>query len=161
MAKVLRADSRFCDGCGICELVCSLSKTGSVNPLLARLRVHRSRDPGPTRVAICRHCTTPLCQEACPVPGAMYLDMKTGAVVVDPKTCIGCLACLDACPFGAIWLGPGREVLKCDLCGGDPLCVKYCPPRPENSLPSLPFPRQSCLQFVESYRVARRVGKLA
>mgnify|MGYP003332077943 CR=1 FL=1 len=50
-----------------------------------------------------------------------------GVVVVEPEHCIGCLACVDACPFGAIYVGPEHSVQKCDLCGGDPLCVKYCP----------------------------------
>ncbi len=45
--------------------------------------------------------------------------------------------------------------MKCDLCGGQPMCVSFCPPRPENSLPHLPLRRQSCLQYVPSYQVGR------
>jgi Fe-S-cluster-containing hydrogenase component 2 len=36
--------------------------------------------------------------------------------------------CITACPFGVISLHPEKHVaIKCDLCGGDPECVKHCP----------------------------------
>jgi Fe-S-cluster-containing hydrogenase component 2 len=79
----------------------------------------------------------------------MEIDGRTGAVVINDDVCTGCLDCVDACPFDAIPVGPNNEVLKCDLCGGDPLCVKYCPERPENSLPHLAYPERSCLEYVE------------
>jgi Fe-S-cluster-containing hydrogenase component 2 len=35
--------------------------------------------------------------------------------------------CQYACPFDAIRMHPSRHVaMICDLCGGDPQCVKYC-----------------------------------
>ena len=41
--------------------------------------------------------------------------------------CIGCAACVDACPFGMAALHPESGLaLICDLCGGDPACVKRC-----------------------------------
>ena len=59
--------------------------------------------------------------------GALSRDPKTGAVLVDDKSCSGCEICVDACPLGAISLDREREVVfKCDLCGGDPECVKVC-----------------------------------
>ncbi len=150
--KVFRAQSELCDGCRMCELVCSLSKTGTINPHLARIRVVRwgegvkENAHGPI---ICRHCKVARCEAVCPIPGAILRNEQTGALVIDEFKCNRCLACVEACPFGAIWVGPHNEVLKCDLCDGDPICVKYCPYRPEYSMAALPFPRQSCLQFVE------------
>ena len=36
--------------------------------------------------------------------------------------------CMQACPFGGTSFDPVESrILKCDLCGGDPECVKYCP----------------------------------
>jgi len=31
------------------------------------------------------------------------------------------------CPFGAISFDPiGKRVFKCDQCGGEPICVRFC-----------------------------------
>jgi carbon-monoxide dehydrogenase iron sulfur subunit len=157
--KVFRAISELCTGCQICELVCSLTKTGTINPYLARIKVTRSSENGACTVVMCRHCKNPPCRDACPVPQAMYLDERTGAVVINEESCIGCFACADACPFGAIQIGPNKEVLKCDLCGGEPICVKYCPTRPEQQFPHMPYPRTSCLEYVEPHRVTRKGTK--
>ena len=152
--RVLTAVGELCTGCLMCQLVCSLTKTGRVNPYTARIGMaHREEDLSYSPV-ICRHCNNPPCEPACPVPGAMTRDDR-GVVVVNEETCIGCMACVEACPFGAIRVGPEREILKCDLCGGDPLCVRYCPSRVIYS-PSEPppWPQRSCLQFVEPHRLA-------
>ena len=46
---------------------------------------------------------------------------------IDPERCAGCKMCLLACPYGAIRFDArGRVARKCDLCGGDPQCVKFC-----------------------------------
>jgi Fe-S-cluster-containing dehydrogenase component len=35
---------------------------------------------------------------------------------------------MAACPYGAIFADPKTgAITKCDLCGGDPMCVKVCP----------------------------------
>jgi Fe-S-cluster-containing dehydrogenase component len=153
---VFRAIPDLCIGCRICELMCSMAKAGRIDRYLARLEVVCSDENGACSVTICRHCRVPLCKEACPVPEAMYLDEGTGAVVIDEASCIGCLACVDACPFFAINIGPNREVLKCDLCGGDPVCVKYCPPRPANQFPHMPYPRASCLEYVKPRKITKK-----
>ena len=149
---VFRTEPGLCDGCRMCELVCSLSKSGFVNPHLARIRVtfdrKNIREDAPWPI-ICRHCKVALCELACTVTGAITRNERTGVLVINESKCNHCLACVEACPFGAIWVGPNEEILKCDLCDGDPLCVKYCPYRPEHSMAALPFPKQSCLQFVK------------
>jgi len=48
-------------------------------------------------------------------------------VAFDEDKCVGCASCVDACPFGAIWMSQFDKPLKCDLCGGDPECVQICP----------------------------------
>jgi len=33
-----------------------------------------------------------------------------------------------ACPFGnAVYDAAGRAIIKCDMCKGDPECVRFCP----------------------------------
>jgi carbon-monoxide dehydrogenase iron sulfur subunit len=145
--KVLRARDEICDGCMMCVLMCSIRKTGIANPLLARLSVALSEGDTAHKVRVCRHCVDIPCREACPVPDAMCVDEGTGAVLVDDALCTGCLACVDACPYEAIRVGPNGEILKCDLCGGDPTCVRYCPPRPEGSLPLVEQPGERCLRY--------------
>ena len=41
-----------------------------------------------------------------------------------------CLECTRECPYGAItWDVPSESLVCCDLCAGDPECVKFCQPR--------------------------------
>ena len=114
--------AKECVGCRICELVCSLKHYGVINPQRARIRVYRQEDQD--KIETCRFCDNPKCVEACPT-GAMYLE--NGRAVHDRDKCDLCGACIEACPFpGALRIFE-EELLKCDLCGGEPECVKYCP----------------------------------
>ncbi len=52
----------------------------------------------------------------------------TGARVVDADLCDGCGDCVQACPFGMIWVDEDTATARtCDLCDGDPQCVAFCP----------------------------------
>jgi len=124
-------DREACAGCSTCEAVCALSHEGMVSPHLARLRIIDHYLEG-HRIEgyVCEQCPDPLCLHACPTE-AIHIDQKTGARVIDPEECSGCKACMEACPQSPnspISYDPVREVcIKCDLCGGNPLCVKFCP----------------------------------
>ena len=122
MRKFLYADPTICVGCRICETVCSLHWEKTINPKKSRIRVRRV-DPGLDVVIACRNCDQAWCIEACPEE-ALRKNRK-GIVIVDSKKCRGCGACVEACPFGAIFLHPDtQKAIKCIACG---FCTKYCP----------------------------------
>jgi Fe-S-cluster-containing dehydrogenase component len=57
-------------------------------------------------------------------------------VHVDEGLCMGCKACIEACPFGAVQFDEQRRVaLICDLCcerlknSEEPACSMACPTR--------------------------------
>ncbi|RJQ09448.1 MAG: 4Fe-4S dicluster domain-containing protein [Bacillota bacterium] len=121
--KPLRLDRSLCVGCRLCEIVCSMRDEGTVNPKRARIRVPASF-PLPAPPIFCRMCPRPKCAEACPTGALDAKDIR----VLDRSKCDLCGACVKACPFEAIWKSPQEDVvLKCDLCGGDPLCAPHCP----------------------------------
>ena len=136
----LYALSNQCTDCNICEVACSLvhSPDNLVNPLLARLKVDHSPQVGRKAVHpfgfaadICHHCgNPPPCAEVCPVD-AFYYDPKTNVAVIAQDKCIQCMECVPGCPFDTIYVAPDGELLKCDLCGGEPACVDACATRPE------------------------------
>jgi Fe-S-cluster-containing hydrogenase component 2 len=62
----------------------------------------------------------------CPVK-AISRDEELGRVFVDYDVCIGCRSCVAVCPFGAMNFNiKDKQVFKCDLCDGDPQCVRFC-----------------------------------
>ena len=127
--------SYICTGCKTCELTCVLSHEGLLNPRYARNIVKKDIQAGwVVNVLYCQQCDDPKCLKACPT-GALHVDPETGARVIDADVCIGCQTCLNACIFAAGGQGESRikynpetgTCFKCDLCGGDPICVKRCP----------------------------------
>lgn len=84
------------------------------------------------QVTRCNHCANPPCVRICPVT-AMY-QRDDGIVEFDPDRCIGCKACLQACPYDAIYVDPDTgTAAKCHFCahrielGLEPACVVVCP----------------------------------
>jgi len=62
----------------------------------------------------------------CPV-GAMHKEAD-GTVKCDGGKCIVCKMCVNALPLGNVsFSASARKIIKCELCGGDPQCAKYCP----------------------------------
>lgn len=123
--KILRTDATKCTNCQLCMLACSFHKTSEFNPARARLSIVGIPENGYVQV-VCRQCMKPVCAEECPVD-AIYRDQDTGAMIIDYELCIVCRQCIDACPLGGPAVDPVEDsVIKCDLCGGDPECVKQC-----------------------------------
>ena len=133
-------DQELCAGCRTCMAVCSLCHNGDVSPELSGIQVMWfPREGGVVDSNVCQQCERPECLAICET-GALYIDEKTSARVIDQKKCIGCRMCQDACRnktrdrhYCGDGLSPIRYnteknvCFKCELCGGDPQCVKLCP----------------------------------
>lgn len=125
--RALFIEPSICTGCRTCEMACSLSHEGKCSPHLSRTRVIKYEALGMNYPMVCYHCSKPSCMAVC-LEGAIKKDDATGAVVIDETLCKGCRTCITACPYSQISFNPEKEVaFKCDLCGGDPQCAKFCP----------------------------------
>lgn len=126
MPKALHIDYQKCTGCRLCELVCSVFHDGISNPARSRIRVMKWEAEGLYIPMSCQQCQDAPCKLVCPLK-AISRDEELGRVSVDYDVCIGCRACIGACPFGAMSFNfKMKQVFKCDLCDGDPQCVRFC-----------------------------------
>lgn len=79
----------------------------------------------------CQHCAEPTCIPVCST-GAISKRSEDGIVLVNQDLCIGCTACLPACPFAVPQFGLNEKMQKCDFCLNQPgspapPCVRTCP----------------------------------
>lgn len=119
-------DYTKCSGCRSCEIACSFHKYKECNPSMAKIHVIRLERFLINIPLLCQQCETPFCREICPT-GAIYKDKKTCAWKISTVKCIGCKLCAMACPIGVISIHAKDGVAsKCDLCDGDPKCVRAC-----------------------------------
>ncbi|MDY6895124.1 MAG: 4Fe-4S dicluster domain-containing protein [Thermotogota bacterium] len=126
--KVLMLDQAKCTGCRACEYACSFEHTGRFNPLDSRIKVNEFWEDLTFVPSVCLQCERAYCEEVCPT-SALTKNSETGVVELNKEKCIGCKQCIVACPWGSIKLDhTGKEVIKCDNCGGDPACIKVCYP---------------------------------
>jgi carbon-monoxide dehydrogenase iron sulfur subunit len=124
--KVLYINYEKCTGCRLCELVCAVLHDGMSNPDRSRIKVMKWEAEGLYIPMSCQQCEDAPCMNVCPVK-AIYRDHDINRVMVDYDKCIGCRSCVTVCPFGAMSFNAidGR-VFKCDVCDGDPQCVRFC-----------------------------------
>ncbi len=124
-----------CTGCRLCQVACSLIKEQKIQPGIARITVHQYY-PGVEFPVACYQCGegSP-CVEACPVAAlAVDTSKKLNTISIDTSLCTRtaqnsvCTLCLDECPGLVVNFHPTTSApLICDMCGGDPECVKVCP----------------------------------
>ena len=124
--KILVHDPSKCTGCCQCMIACSYKhfKVFDLNQALLYVNEDPTQ-PGRFINAHCSHCIHPMCMAACP-KDAIYRDEK-GIVRISPLKCVGCGICSYACPISIPRKHPRLNIyVKCDLCDGDPMCVKMC-----------------------------------
>ena len=126
LRKVIMSEPERCVACKNCMMACSLAHNGTLSPAQSRIAILNLHAMCLKIPILCAHCTEPLCVDVCPVE-AISRDEATGTVTADSRACIGCRMCTVVCPLGAISIDYeiGKSI-KCDLCGGDPACVKAC-----------------------------------
>ncbi len=109
--------------CVLCEEACVKAKGGEVAGIKA---VHAS-PVGFNGAMTCNQCSAPSCLEMCPT-GAIAKNHDDGTVRINGDKCIGCGLCMLGCSYGGIYYqAEARKSFKCDMCDGDPQCVKACP----------------------------------
>lgn len=126
MSNVFVIEPNKCTGCRMCEARCSWWHEKEISPVKSRIKAFKLAEQGIDLPIVCMHCEDAPCQTVCPVDAIAREDQTNGVQISEAK-CIGCRACMIVCPYGAISMDTDkRKVIKCDLCEGDPQCVKYC-----------------------------------
>lgn len=121
----LRANSKNCVGCLVCETVCSQWHNTTFGINGARLRVVSKpveQEPPLNKVFVCTLCES--CIKACE-PGALFIN-EQGIIELKRELCNQCGTCAEVCPQKVIWFDEDGFPVICDLCGGNPQCVRWC-----------------------------------
>ena len=129
-------DNRKCIGCHACTVACKTENRVSLGVNRTWVKyVEKGAYPNTRRVfqvTRCNHCAKPPCVTICPTT-AMY-QRRDGIVDFNSDRCIGCKACMQACPYDSIYIDPeDGTAAKCHFCahrtevGLEPACVVVCP----------------------------------
>lgn len=134
LVKVL--DQSKCIGCHACTTACKSEHEVPVGVTRTYVKaVDVGEFPQVRRsfqVTRCNQCEDAPCVTACPTSAMFTRD--DGIVDFDKQACIGCRACMAACPYDAIFINPDDHAAeKCNFCahridmGLEPACVVVCP----------------------------------
>lgn len=110
-----------CVACGTCAVACMDqydTVIGRDVPCrrIVTLEEHTNGTPVIRYLSIsCMHCRNPICQKVCS-QDCYTVDPETALVLLDPKNCIGCGACVKACPIEAVALDTAGKASKCNGC---------------------------------------------
>ena len=129
-------DTIRCVGCMDCVVACKTENEVPEGLCRDWIETEASGDFPNIRLEIrserCNHCDNPPCVWCCPT-GASHVEPFGTLVLITGEQCIGCKACLAACPYDARDSHPGGYADKCTFCvhrakqGLDPACVAVCP----------------------------------
>ena len=132
----LLVDEKRCVGCQTCEVACKQENSLPVGPkwmaVISRIKEVDGKLVMSFSLIRCRHCANPPCIPACPTNA--ITTRTDGIVLIHQELCDGCMACIEACPFGAPQFNPEKNTVEmCTLCvhriekALKPACVQHCP----------------------------------
>ncbi|ACL19928.1 4Fe-4S dicluster domain-containing protein [Desulfitobacterium hafniense] len=130
-------DTRKCTGCQSCTVACRVNNELPIDMIYNPVMTHGPLGKFPhVRMvhipSLCMHCGNSPCVDACPTGASQ--QREDGIVWVEENKCVGCKACVMACPYGArVSNGAKGTVQKCNFCKDDrvdqgkvPWCVQTC-----------------------------------
>lgn len=115
----IKVEREKCTGCLLCEITCSLMHHGVVQRKASAIQVQLSDlDQRPHKPIVCRQCKKMVCLRAEEKEYDETLKTKFNWEDNNRRS--------QNCIFNALFPFNG-ELIHCDLCQGDPECVKSCP----------------------------------
>jgi Fe-S-cluster-containing dehydrogenase component/formate-dependent nitrite reductase membrane component NrfD len=129
-------DNRKCIGCHACTVACKVEHDDPIGVNKTWVKyIEKGEFPDTNRnfsVMRCNHCDDSPCTDVCPVT-ALW-EREDGIVDFDTERCIGCKACMQGCPYDALYIDPETSTAaKSNYCshrvdsGREPACVTVCP----------------------------------
>lgn len=129
-------DLRTCIGCHACTVACKAEHDIPIGVNRCWVKtVEKGQFPDTSRFffpVLCNQCDDAPCVSICPT-NALY-KRRDGIVDLDGDACIGCRACMVACPYDQLFIDPGTHTAeKCNFCANRvenellPACVSVCP----------------------------------
>lgn len=104
-----------CSGCHLCEMVCSLYHLGVIHIEKSAIRIEKDDlETSLNTPFVCRQCN----EMKCISDEGKGKDLKKKIFIWDKSR-------LEKCPFKGL-NDFGEIAYHCDLCGGNPLCIKVC-----------------------------------
>jgi Fe-S-cluster-containing dehydrogenase component/formate-dependent nitrite reductase membrane component NrfD len=129
-------DLRKCIGCHACTIACKSEHEIPVGVNRCWVKtVEKGSFPDTRRFffpVLCNQCADAPCVRICPT-NALY-RRRDGIVDLNAASCIGCRACMEACPYDQLFIDPNTHTAeKCNFCANRvenellPACVIVCP----------------------------------
>src|ERR1043165_2076523 len=129
-------DLRKCIGCHACTIACKAEHQIPIGVNRCWVKsVEVGTFPAARRLffpVLCNQCSKAPCVTICPTRALFRRD--DGIVDLDGDVCIGCRACMAACPYDQLFIDPNtRTAEKCNFCANRvenqllPACVSVCP----------------------------------
>lgn len=129
-------DLRKCIGCHACTIACKAEHEIPIGVNRCWVKtVEKGTFPDVRRFffpVLCNQCDAAPCVRICPT-NALF-KRRDGIVDLNAESCIGCRACMEACPYDQLFIDPGtRTAEKCNFCANRvenrllPACVSVCP----------------------------------